>query len=179
MSQPGGQAAGYYNNAPPQQGYGYGAPPPQQNYGYNQGPPPQNYGGPQHAGFQQSTEYQQMPPPQQSFEYQDPNKYTQAAPTYAPPQDSKQGFDQTFKIQKPKFNDWWAGLLFIATFLGFVVCSRITKLRGCTNYSRLYPVFLSIDIRATISSMEEVSMAALTTSRWIRTRSFCLSSFWA
>ncbi|KAF2019440.1 DUF580-domain-containing protein [Aaosphaeria arxii CBS 175.79] len=37
----------------------------------------------------------------------------------------KQNFDQAFKIQKPKFNDWWAGLLFIAVFLGFAAVSGI------------------------------------------------------
>ena len=25
--------------------------------------------------------------------------------------DEKQSFDQTFKIERPKFHDWWAGLL--------------------------------------------------------------------
>jgi hypothetical protein len=106
MSHPQGQAAGYYQNyqqGPPQD---YG-----NNYGYQapQGPPPQqNYS----QGYQQSA-------PQQNYE--DPSKYTQPAPTYQPPQDSKEGFDQTFKVEKPKWNDLWAGLLFIATFLGFVV----------------------------------------------------------
>ena len=38
----------------------------------------------------------------------------------------KIGFDQAFKIEKPKWNDWWAGLLFIATFGAFVVVSGIS-----------------------------------------------------
>jgi hypothetical protein len=108
-----GQAAGYYQNyqqGPPQD---YG----NNNYGYQapQGPPPQQQYG---QGYQHAPP--QGPPAQQN--YDDPSKYTQPAPTYQPPQDSKEGFDQTFKVEKPKWNDLWAGLLFIATFLGFVVC---------------------------------------------------------
>lgn len=42
-------------------------------------------------------------------------KPSQPPPTYGqnfvPPQDSKQTFHQTFKIEKPKYNDLWAGLL--------------------------------------------------------------------
>ncbi|KPI40659.1 Protein pns1 [Cyphellophora attinorum] len=120
MSHLGGQAASYYsdyNNAPPQ---GHGAP---QNYGQ---PPPS---GPQNNGYQQSGNYQEMQPPQQPMDYQDPNKYSQPAPNYQPPQDSKQGFEQTFQIQKPKFHDWWAGLLLIATFLGFVAVSGLSLYR--------------------------------------------------
>ena len=141
MSHPGGQAADYYNNnnnAPPPQNYGYGAP---QNYNQNNNQPPYP-GGPQNGGYQQTGNYQQMPPPQQSFEYQDPNnnKYSQPAPTYQPPQDSKESFDETFKIQKPKFHDLWAGILFIATFLGFVV--RLSRRIACppTNICRLFLV---------------------------------------
>jgi hypothetical protein len=38
-----------------------------------------------------------------------------APPTYGQdfhmPQDNKQSFEQTFKIEKPKLNDLWAGIL--------------------------------------------------------------------
>lgn len=66
----------------------------------------------------------QAPPPQQQ-----PMQYAQNPPQYqseAPPQPITQGggdFDKTFKIDKPKYNDLWAGLLLIATFLGFVAIS--------------------------------------------------------
>lgn len=98
-----GQAAGYYNNP---QGYQNGA---QQQYQqplqpqYQQQPP---NGGPQYAmqnpgGYNNQNGYESKP--------------TQPPPTYGQnftaPTDGKQTFDQTFKIQKPKFNDIWAGIL--------------------------------------------------------------------
>lgn len=53
----------------------------------------------------------QYPPPSQPPEA----KYQQTPPDYGqnyqPPQDGKQTFDQTFKIEKPKWNDLWAGIL--------------------------------------------------------------------
>lgn len=124
----GGESQGYYNQ--PTQGYNGN-----HGYGYQQqGPPPQNYGYQPPPGPPQG--YQ---PPQQQFDNyqnpnQDPQKYTQPAPTYEAPHDSKERFDQTFKIQKPKFHDLWAGALFIATFLGFVAVSGLTLYR----YSRYH-----------------------------------------
>jgi len=49
------------------------------------------------------------------------NGYTQQ-----PYADNKNTFEQTFKVDKPKYNDWWAGLLFIAVFLGYVAVSAIS-----------------------------------------------------
>lgn len=114
-----GQAADYYNSqnygngqySQPQQGYQqqYAPPPgpPSQSYqqqGYQQYAPP---AGPHQQGYQQQQQQQPQPP-------QAP-KYTQQPPTYGanfvPPQDDKQSFQDTFKIQKPKYNDVWAGLL--------------------------------------------------------------------
>lgn len=39
-------------------------------------------------------------------------KFSQAPPDYGfnAPQNNKQDFDQTFKIQKPRWNDLWAGI---------------------------------------------------------------------
>ncbi|KAJ9206808.1 hypothetical protein DTO021D3_8753 [Paecilomyces variotii] len=67
---------------------------------------------------------QAQPPPQPEYaapeskkeEY--PPQYTPGAP---PP-----SYEEVFKIEKPKFNDIWAGLLFIASFLGFVAVSGYT-----------------------------------------------------
>lgn len=70
---------------------------------------------------------------------QQPPQYNNYAPPPGPPMNGnpmaygngqqsygeKQSFDQTFAIQKPKYNDWWAGLLFIAVFLGFTAVSGI------------------------------------------------------
>ncbi|TLD31518.1 hypothetical protein PspLS_02698 [Pyricularia sp. CBS 133598] len=96
---------GYYQ--PQQQPYygpqgGYGAPPPQQSqppYGY--APPPQHNQGP--------------PPPPQYVPNYNANE--------------KQDFAQTFKVEKPKWNDLWAGILFIVFVLGFAAISAIS-LRG-------------------------------------------------
>jgi hypothetical protein len=91
--------------------------------------------------------------PQDAY-YQDQQKYAQQPPqygqNYAPPQgppppqqqqygyqqdgygaDSKT-FEQQFKLDKPKYNDLWAGLLFIAVFLGYVAVSVIS-IRGYSN----------------------------------------------
>ena len=92
---------GYQMNQPPpqQQGYGYGAP--QQQNGY--GPPPpqqQHYGG---GGM--------PPPPNYGQQYNG---------------DQKPQFEEAFKIEKPKWNDLWAGILFILTCAGFVVVSGIS-----------------------------------------------------
>ncbi|TLD15748.1 uncharacterized protein PgNI_01664 [Pyricularia grisea] len=94
---------GYYQ--PQQQPYygpqaGYGAPPPQPSQ------PPYGY-APQHN---------QGPPP--------PPQYV---PNYNA--NEKQDFAQTFKVEKPKWNDLWAGILFIIFVLGFAAISAIS-LRG-------------------------------------------------
>jgi len=108
-----GQAASYYNQPP--QGY---PPPPG---------PPTNYQQP----------YQQGPPQQEQYNGK-PAEFPTNPPTYGDnfvaPMDDKQTFQQTFKIQKPKWNDLWAGLLFIAVFLGFVAVSGLTLYR----YSRYH-----------------------------------------
>jgi hypothetical protein len=105
-----GESAAYYNGAPQQQGYYQG-----QQQPYPQQPPQygQNYQQPYSAP-------QGPPPPQQQHGYQQ-NSYG----------DDKT-FEQQFKLEKPKYNDWWAGLLFIACFLGYVAVSVIS-IRG---YSR-------------------------------------------
>jgi hypothetical protein len=109
-----GQAADYYNGggAPqqPQDAYyqgqpKYGQQPP--NYGQNYG---QNYGPSQGP-----------PPPQQHSGYQQDGYGN----------DSKT-FEQQFKLDKPKYNDLWAGLLFIAVFLGYIAVSAIS-IRGYSN----------------------------------------------
>ena len=66
----------------------------------------------------------------QNHQQQEP-EYDHGPPSYgatfnAPQKDNKQDFNQTFKINKPKWNDLWAGLLLIAVFLGFVAVSGLT-----------------------------------------------------
>ena len=116
-----GQAAGYYNEQP----MGY------QNYSAPPGPPPQGYQNYQQPP--QNYEQSSYAPPQQQPAYNDQQKYQQNPPTYGDnfnaPMDDKQTYEQTFKIQKPKWNDLWAGILLIAVFLGFVAISGTTLYR--------------------------------------------------
>lgn len=81
----------------------------------------------------------QYPPQAANNGYQgDSNpKYQQPPPNYAqnlqnpgaPPMaagDGKQTFDQVFRLDKPKYNDIWAGILLVLTFLGFAAVSGIS-----------------------------------------------------
>ncbi|KAL6247873.1 pH nine-sensitive protein 1 [Rhinocladiella similis] len=126
-----GQAADYYNNQQQyghqQPGYQQYAPPQGPPQGYQSYPPPNAH--PQN--YQQPYQPPQQPPPQQPYQPQE-QKYDQP-PTngvqFNAPQDEKQTFQETFKIQKPKYNDIWAALLLIATFCGFVAVSGLTLYR--------------------------------------------------
>ena len=86
-----GEAAAYYNNAP------------QQNNNYYQMQEPAGYPPPQQA------------PPQYGPNYAPPSGAPQHHNGYGQ-QDygEKPNFDQKFKIAKPKWNDWWAGVLVCA-----------------------------------------------------------------
>lgn len=88
--------------------------------------------GMQNRGYQQGNYQQQQP------QYnQDPNaQYNQQYPPQPPPgygkqnesgfqQGEKQDFSQAFSITKPKYNDIWAALLFVATFCGFTAVSGL------------------------------------------------------
>ncbi len=115
-----GEAAGYYSGGPqqPQQTYYQGQQCGQQQpMNYSQQPPQygQKYAAPQGP-----------PPPQHSVPQQD--GYAQV--NYG----EKPSFDQAFKIERPKYNDWWAGILFILVFLGFIAVSVIS-IRG---YGKLH-----------------------------------------
>jgi hypothetical protein len=110
----GAQQQGQYQQQP----YGYAVAqggsfhsPPQQPQYQQQAPPPQQY-------------QQQAPPPQQ---------YPQQPPHYGKQPDTgngeKMGFDQTFTIDRPKYNDVWAAVLFILTFCGFIAVS-VLSIRG-------------------------------------------------
>lgn len=86
-------------------------PQPQPSYGYNDG----NYQQPAPYQAHPQPQYQQnyQPPPQQPQpNYQQPAEAKPPPPDYQPnvPQ-SGYSFDQAFKIEKPKWNDLWAGLL--------------------------------------------------------------------
>jgi hypothetical protein len=109
-----GQAADYYNGggAPqqPQDAYYQGQPK------YGQQPP--QYGHEMNQGYAPP---QGQPPMQQQNGYQQ-NGYGADSKT----------FEQQFKLDKPKYNDLWAGILFIVVFLGYVAVSAIS-IRGYSN----------------------------------------------
>ena len=105
-----GEADSYYTNA------GFGAagqsrqPQEQQLY-----PPPQQYGQPsQQPQYDNSNQYAMN---NNNNQYANTNQYAPntngqqpSAPPYQPT-DGKGSFDETFKVEKPKYNDLWAGIL--------------------------------------------------------------------
>ncbi|CAG8908405.1 unnamed protein product [Penicillium egyptiacum] len=116
-----GQAASYYNEGFPQ-----GQPQPQPNYGYDQ----------QNGSYQQPN-YQPAPYPQPNYQQptyqQPPSEPKPASQYYQNVPESGHSFDQAFKIEKPKWNDLWAGLLLIAVFLGYVAVSGLTIHKYATD----------------------------------------------
>ncbi|CAF9931726.1 Putative choline transporter, neither null mutation nor overexpression affects choline transport [Imshaugia aleurites] len=107
----GGEADSYYSQVPDGQSNGPYAPPPPMQY------PPQAANN----GYQgDSNPKYQQPPPNYGQNFQNP------APAPVAAGDGKQTFDQVFKLEKPKYNDVWAGLLLILTFLGFAAVSGIS-----------------------------------------------------
>lgn len=81
QTQPRGEASNYYQNSPDQS-----------------------------QQYDEQPKYNQAPP-----QYGNGNGNSYAPPIYAPQnysaQGEKQDFNQAFKVDKPKWNDWWAGLL--------------------------------------------------------------------
>ncbi|VBB75748.1 Putative protein similar to PNS1 of Neurospora crassa [Podospora comata] len=127
MAYQGGEAANYYS---PPHGGGGGPqyPPPNNSYEmqqpqngyYNRPPPPP----PPPAG---GGGYSNVPMNDGGYH----NAY--GAPPPPPPPtgpDGKMGpppsYDEVFAVQKPKWNDLWAGVLFLATCAGFVAVSAIS-----------------------------------------------------
>jgi hypothetical protein len=108
-----GQAADYYNG---------GGAPQQPQDAYYQGQPKYGQQPPQY-GQEMNQNYAppQGQPPMQQNGYQQ-NGYGADSKT----------FEQQFKLDKPKYNDLWAGILFIAVFLGYVAVSAIS-IRGYSN----------------------------------------------
>ena len=105
----GGDGAPYYNNGgyQPQQPYG-------QPYGQQNGQP--QYGQPQYG------------PPQPA--------YGQPTPPENYGYGEKPTFEQTFKVEKPKWNDLWAGILLLLVFLGYVAVSGLSIHAYATDRAR-------------------------------------------
>ena len=87
--------------------------------------------------------YNQQPQPGYQSQQPQEMKSGYAPPTYGQdfhmPQDNKQSFEQTFKVEKPKLNDLWAGIL-VSSFgstasihtdscATFSICSRFLRFR--------------------------------------------------
>ncbi|KAM7207635.1 Plasma-membrane choline transporter domain containing protein [Naviculisporaceae sp. PSN 640] len=104
---------GYNYNQPYQGQYGNGYGDPYGNGQYQPPPPQPSYG---------NNPYQeQRPPPQPPKPAPGPDG--NYGPDYGGPPPS---YDEVFKVQKPKYNDLWAGILFLLTFLGFAAVSAIS-----------------------------------------------------
>ncbi|KAL8865491.1 MAG: hypothetical protein Q9174_006856, partial [Haloplaca sp. 1 TL-2023] len=80
----------------------------------------QKHGGEADSYYSGGQAPMQYPPPQQPYQQpqyqQPPPNYGQNYQNNGPPQapmggDGKQTFDQAFKLDKPKYNDLWAGIL--------------------------------------------------------------------
>jgi hypothetical protein len=104
----------------------------QQDIGTQQGQYTQQpYGQPPH--FQQQAQSPQQPHQQPQYQQQGPDpaqQYPQQPPQYGQQPNTGNGekieFDQTFKVDKPKYNDIWAAVLFISTFAGFIAVSVLS-----------------------------------------------------
>lgn len=112
-----------YGQQPPPPPEAYQMQPPQNAY-YNNGQPQQpQYNNNGYNGFNAPYQPPQGPPPPNAGPKNDVNvNYGGPPPSY----------DEVFAIQKPKWNDLWAGILFLATCAGFVVVSALSIQGYCT-----------------------------------------------
>ncbi|KAL8890787.1 MAG: hypothetical protein Q9215_002091 [Flavoplaca cf. flavocitrina] len=102
-----------------------------------------NYGGQQQYQQQPNSIGNQQPqyPPGPDLKFQQPPpNYGQNNQNTAPPLpqtagDGKQTFENAFKLEKPKYNDLWAGILLILTFLGFTAVSGLSLQGYASNKS--------------------------------------------
>lgn len=66
-------------------------------------------------GYNNSAPYQQPPDPHKQYAQPPPNYGQNYPPPNGPPPNGayaeKPSFDQAFKLDKPKYNDLWAGIL--------------------------------------------------------------------
>lgn len=74
-----------------------------------------------HQNGEAQEQYQQQPQPYP----QQPPPYG-SVPDHGGQSDLKQNFGQIFKIDRPKYNDIWATVLFITVFAGFTAVSGLS-----------------------------------------------------
>ncbi|TQS38093.1 hypothetical protein Golomagni_01406 [Golovinomyces magnicellulatus] len=90
---------------------------------YNPQQPGQPH-GPEQQYQQQQFHYQYQPPPPQTYAQQLPNYGAQ--PIYGNTGPESMQFNQTFKIEEPKYHDVWAAISFLCTLLGFIGVSAFS-----------------------------------------------------
>ncbi|KAF3987245.1 hypothetical protein FT663_04024 [Candidozyma haemuli var. vulneris] len=116
---------------PPQQDGGPFANP-SNNYGgynqqYSQDQQYQHYGGQQqqnqgyNQGYDQNQQYNQG-----GYGGQNQDQEAQNNGPFSEKPNESENFDEAFKVSKPKFNDWYFGIFFLATVIGFIVVAVIT-----------------------------------------------------
>lgn len=132
---------GYGQQQPPPPPEAYQMQPPQNAY-YNNGQPQQpQYNNNNNNGYNAPYQPPQGPPPPNAGPKNDVNvNYGGPPPSY----------DEVFAIQKPKWNDLWAGILFLATCAGFVVVSALSiqgycMCSGCQTLTVLAEWMLTCD----------------------------------
>jgi hypothetical protein len=111
-------------------------------YNQQQQPPPQSYQMQPPQGGYYNNQPQYQPPYDNGYgqpPYQPPPGPPPPGPPAVDPKANGYGaptFDQAFAIQKPKWNDLWAGILFLLTCAGFVAVSGIS-IQGYGEHSSL------------------------------------------
>lgn len=140
------------------------------------------------ASYYGDSQPQAQIPPQATQE--DQSKYEQAITSYGhnfqnnvvlPHGEGKQTFAQAFKIDKPRYNDLWAGIL--VCMLRFLCLTKVLNdnAPASSSASRSWALSQSLGshfraIRLTINSVAEASTMLQTTSRLIPIQSSCLRS---
>ncbi|KAK5654922.1 hypothetical protein OQA88_6678 [Cercophora sp. LCS_1] len=97
-------------------------------------PPPESYQmhPPQHGGYHNIENQQQQQPYNNGYGAPQDQPPPGPPPPGPPPVDLKNPYgppptyEETFKVQNPKWNDLWAGILFLAVCAGFVAVSGIS-----------------------------------------------------
>ncbi|TVY16958.1 Protein pns1 [Lachnellula arida] len=90
--------------------------------------PPQKDGAPNENSYYQQGQQDIGMQQQQQEQYPPQAPYPQQPPQYGQQANGgeKQDFQQKFQVDRPKYNDIWAALLFLATFAGFIAVSGLS-----------------------------------------------------
>lgn len=100
---------------------------------YNSQPAGQNQTSPQTTLFNQQPQQQQQFNNHEQFDFSGNNNYDEKYESVPNPQGET--FDEAFKVEKPKYNDWPFSVFFLLTVAGFVAIAVITIRAYSNNYS--------------------------------------------